>query len=66
MYSSPFRWPTPKRLWRRTFGDGFRGKVRLALVVLVAAAIIGLVVAGCSAKFCDYDSCDYYCVGWGC
>ena len=48
MYSSPFRWPTPKRLWRRAFG-GFMGKARLALVVsgtLVIVALVALVVAG--------------------
>ena len=45
MYSSPFRWPTPKKLWRRAFG-GPRGKVRLALVVLAAASIVAAALAG--------------------
>ena len=42
MYSSPFRWPTPKRLWRR-FADGPRGKVRIALVVVVVGIVLAAV-----------------------
>jgi len=64
MCSSQFRWPTPKRLWRRAFGDGFRGKVRLALVVLVAAVIVTAVIAGCSVQpgWNHIDGC----IGFGC
>lgn len=38
MYSSPFRWPTPKRLWRR-FSDGPAGTLRIVGTIVIVGAI---------------------------